>query len=436
MTKGEINRIGDTIRAESQSISDATLNNLQSFRTSHKSTLSSVFNLLCKFSRTINKSAIITYRIKRFESIIRKLHRYPDMQLSRKWDIGGCRCIFDNNYQVYKLKRLIERDPNLRIKKIYDYIESPQKEGYRSLHLFVEIPESSITIEVQIRNQNDHNWATLVEITDLLLNVKLKEYGDNSELLLFHKLLSEKETLSADQKKIIADTIHRYKYFQKLSSVFSKNYIQVRKKWLVIEGNGLKYFLIETKIDEIPKITGFANFTEAEEKYFDVYKTNHNANIVLTHLAVANYHHISVAYSNYILTFHSFLGDFYQILENLIYDSMLTLNYWRFRRYYNQYLEVLFSHAMNFINEMDEVNAFMPKKVIKGKRLKFSSKEKEWKFDVQNQIQSNLIRAIKFDKMLRANLPKGIFYGFIFKRRAQLVNKAFQKKFNKALNLK
>lgn len=436
MTKGEINRIGDAIRAESDNISDDTLNKLQAYRTSHKATLSTVFNALCKLSKTISKAAIITYRTKRFESIIRKLQRYPDMQLSRMWDIGGCRCIFDNNYQVYKLMKLIQRDTCLKIKKIYDYIEKPQEEGYRSLHLFIEIPDSSITIEVQIRNQNDHNWATLVEITDLLMNVKLKEYADNKELLLLHKLLSDKETLSTGERKTVADIIDKYNYFQKLSSVFGKNYIQIRKRWLEIEGKGAQYFLIETRIEEVPKITAFTNFVEAEETYFDVYKSNHNANIVLTHLAVANYHHVSVAYSNYILTFHSFLDDFYQILEKLIYDSMRNRNYWWFRKYYNQYIEVLFSHAVNFINEVDEVKAIQPRKTMKGKRFKFSSKEKEWQSDIERHVRNNAERAFRFNKMLRSSLPNGLFYGFIFKRRVKAVNRTFRKKFDSLLKTK
>lgn len=189
LTKGQIDKLGDKIREQRNSLEDLTLGELQEYRTSHKETLSQVFNTLCRTTRKITSDSIVTYRIKRFESIIGKLSRYPDMKFSRMWDIGGCRCILRNNKEVYRLKELIENE--LTVRKVYDYIEKPQSEGYKSLHLFVCVPDDDKVIEVQLRNQQDHNWATLVEITDLLFDAKLKEYGQNKELLRFHYLLSK-----------------------------------------------------------------------------------------------------------------------------------------------------------------------------------------------------------------------------------------------------
>ena len=117
LTKGAIDRLGDKIREESVAISDITLSELQNYRISHKETLSQVFNSLCKLSRKIHASSIVTFRIKRFESIIGKLERYQDMRFSRMWDIAGCRCIVRNNNDVYKFKKLIEEDIDLEIVK-------------------------------------------------------------------------------------------------------------------------------------------------------------------------------------------------------------------------------------------------------------------------------------------------------------------------------
>src|SRR5688572_5135499 len=101
MTKGDIDRLGDNIRLEGKSIKDETLGKLQDYRISHKETLSSIFNSLCSLAHKVNKFSIITYRIKRFESIIGKLNRYPDMKFSRMWDVAGCRCIFYSDEHVY-----------------------------------------------------------------------------------------------------------------------------------------------------------------------------------------------------------------------------------------------------------------------------------------------------------------------------------------------
>lgn len=180
MTNGEINRLGDKVRAEyiTDSLSENILNELQTYRTSHKDSLANVYNALCNLNRKMGKQNIVTYRIERFESIIGKLYRFPKMEFSRMWDIGGCGCIVNNNEEVYKLKELIEKSANLVIRTKNDHIEKPKPDGYKSLHLYISLKiEPNKVIELQIRNKEDHNWATLVEITDLLFDVKLKEYG-------------------------------------------------------------------------------------------------------------------------------------------------------------------------------------------------------------------------------------------------------------------
>ena len=203
MTKGEINRLGDKIRSEYPNVEEETLSLLEDYRKSYKDSLASIFNLLCRLKSQVGINTIITYRIKRFESIINKLDRFPKMQFSRMWDIGGCRCIVGNNMQVYKLKKLIEK--NLIIRKENDYIENPQEDGYESLHLYVSLPNDNNIIELQIRNQDNHNWATLVEISDLLYDAGIKEYGKNKELYKFHQLLSkDMEDITYEEKVTIA----------------------------------------------------------------------------------------------------------------------------------------------------------------------------------------------------------------------------------------
>src|SRR5690606_11921269 len=111
-TKGEIDRLGNKIRENILVIDENTLNSLQQYRTSHQLPLANIFKLLCKLARNIHHSSIATYRIKRFESIINKLDRYPDMRFSRMWDIAGCRIILRNEkifirqFLLYNLIRI------------------------------------------------------------------------------------------------------------------------------------------------------------------------------------------------------------------------------------------------------------------------------------------------------------------------------------------
>ncbi len=436
MTNGEINRLGDRVRAEyiAEKINENTLIELQNYRISHKDTLAKIFNSLCNINRKMGKQNIVTYRIKRFESIIGKLYRFPKMAFSRMWDIGGCRCIVNSNEDVYKLKELIEKNENLIIRTFNDHIQSPKPDGYKSLHLYISLKdEPNKVVELQIRNKEDHNWATLVEITDLLFDAKLKEYGKNKDLLRFHFLLSKRFDLTTDEKKEIAKIVKKYGYFEKLSNVFSRNYIQIRKQWLNIESkHNHNYFLIETKKDEVPKITSYRKFDEAEENYFNIYKNNQTANVVLTHLPKPNYEQISIAYSNYILTFHSFLDDSYEVFEKLIEKTLVDKKYIEFIKYFNLYNEIVYNHVKNLMSEVFEVYQLSKKTVNEGKRYKLKPKEKDWVEDIKIQVKKREDKQKRIQVSMRQNIPKGgtignVIFTYITKTIARRYNKKIKK---------
>lgn len=429
MTKGEIDRLGNQIRLENDTLGEKTLEELQKYRTSHKETLAQVFNVLCKLNRQMGKINIVTYRIKRIESIIGKLYRYPEMKFSRMWDIGGCRCIVNSNEEVYKLKKLIEQSQDLEIRKEYDYIANPKEEGYRSLHLFVSTKDNPFVIEIQIRNKVDHNWATLVEITDLLFDAKLKEFKKDKDLLRFHFLLSKRYQLTHVEKQEIAKIITKYNYLDKLSEVFSKNYIQIRKRWLEIENlHNHNYFLIETKKDETPKMTSYKSFDEAEENYLNIYKNTKNANVVLTHLPKPNYQQISIAYSNYILTFHTFIDDCYEIYEDLIENTLITNKYFEFYKYFTTYNEIVYNHIKNLVSEVNELNKIARTKSGKKKSTKQKSKEKEWITDINSYIRKRSEKQKKIQILFRNHVPSTFFDKFFIRNITILVAKKYEKK--------
>ncbi len=432
ISKADIDRLGNLVRDEKENISDSTLNSLQEYRTSHKDILSLAFSMLCKNTRKIHYSAIVTYRIKRFESIIGKLNRYPEMRFSRMWDIGGCRCILRNDTDVYRLKEIISNEPDFEITKEYDYIKEPQKDGYKSLHLFLKHKSFDKVIEVQIRNQVDHNWATLVEITDVLYDSKLKELGNNKDLLRFHFLLSRISGLNIEDKKEISRIIKQYNYFEKLSEVFSRNYIKVRRQWFEIESkSNHKFFLIETSKDDVPKIESFKTVNEAEEHYFSVYKTRQNANIVLTHLQTPNYNQISIAYSNYILTFHSFLTECYEILESLIVESLEQKQYFEYFKIYNLYNSLVFNHIKNLMTEIKEIQIYTEEN--KNRKNRDKKKEKEWVSDIQKQVNQSNERSKKLSTKFRKSMPTSWFGKTTVKYITRHIGKNYQKKIKKVL---
>lgn len=429
-SKRDIDRLGNTIREEYGKISDTTklsnptLEFLQSYRTSHKEPLSIIFNKLCSYSKYVDKTPIVTYRIKRFESIIGKLVRLNDMKFSRMWDIGGCRCILKNNEQVYKLAKMIEN--KFTIRKTNDYINTPREEGYKSLHLYVSNDDSDKIIEVQLRNIVDHNWSTLVEITDLLFDSKLKELKPDTDLLRFHQLLSYTDNIGLAEKMEIAKILKKYDYFNSLSKVFSRNYIQVRKDWNNIERNRKdQYFLIEANKDDIPQITSFASFVEAEENYFSLYKANQNVNIVLTHLPKPTYKQISIAYSNYILSYHAFLDECFDILEDLIFDSLSNKKFIILSKIYYLYNSLTFLHLKNLVTEI---------KALGNPNIKNENKIKnnnlEWTNDILKQIRNRRERAKKFNTKFSKNHPRNIFGVIMVRTILNIINRIYVFKVN------
>jgi ppGpp synthetase/RelA/SpoT-type nucleotidyltranferase len=172
----KINKIGENIASRGGVIKPDELELLQMFRTSFSKPLVDVFNVMREIADNVHEASIIAFRLKRIDTIINKLSREDGMDLSRMGDIGGIRCIFYNEAEVYKAKELIEKTFELG-GRTRDYINEIKRDiGYKSVHVYVKDPISQKRIEIQLRTIDHHNWATLVEITDLLFNrMKISE---------------------------------------------------------------------------------------------------------------------------------------------------------------------------------------------------------------------------------------------------------------------
>lgn len=200
MTKGEIDRLGLRI-GESKSISTEDLALLQEYRQTFQEPVSRVFSYVLASARKLDRHCIVTFRIKRLDTIIEKLRRFKDnqngrMSLSRMWDIAGCRCILNvSNDRLYHLLDTVLEEYG-KESKVNDYISKPRISGYRSLHVYVKDKQTQQPVEIQIRNNEQHNWATLVEIVDLLYGTKNKELGASGSLGRFLYLYSRAPDLS------------------------------------------------------------------------------------------------------------------------------------------------------------------------------------------------------------------------------------------------
>lgn len=114
----------------------------------------------------------IESRLKSPESIYEKIGRYGyeptlDNIETHIMDIAGIRVICSYIGDVYSIYDLLSRQDDLEIVKVKDYIATPKKNGYRSLHLIVKIPvyfmdsKQQIPVEIQLRTIAMDFWASL-----------------------------------------------------------------------------------------------------------------------------------------------------------------------------------------------------------------------------------------------------------------------------------
>jgi ppGpp synthetase/RelA/SpoT-type nucleotidyltranferase len=127
-----------------------------------------------EFSQEYNRNPFesIKSRLKSPASIYEKLERkgFPETVESIRenlTDVAGVRVICSFPDDIYRLAALlIKQDDIIQFQK-KDYIENPKANGYRSLHLIVEVPiflsneKKHMKVEVQFRTIAMDFWASL-----------------------------------------------------------------------------------------------------------------------------------------------------------------------------------------------------------------------------------------------------------------------------------
>lgn len=142
--------------------------------------------------KEINLIDHVKYRIKSPKSIINKMKKknyelnYNEL-IEKVNDIAGIRIVCPFQENVYIVRELLHENSNIRILNEKDYIQSPKKSGYSSLHLIVEVPVNTdmgkvyVKAEIQIRTMAMDFWASLEH--------ELKYKNDNVNKVASKKLL-------------------------------------------------------------------------------------------------------------------------------------------------------------------------------------------------------------------------------------------------------
>lgn len=135
-------------------------------------------------------------------------------------DIGGIRVITNYIDDVYTVADALTNQSDIKLIKKVDYIKNPKPNGYRSLHLVLELPvylkdsEHTAPVEVQIRTVGMDLWASLehklkykTDIPEEQLEKYSQQLKNNSDELNNVELNMESIFKSISNEKVAAKTI-------------------------------------------------------------------------------------------------------------------------------------------------------------------------------------------------------------------------------------
>jgi len=325
LSKNKLKKCASNIRESyrnNEKVQTSDLELINEYRRQHKEIISSVFYDLCNMSKKVHNNSVVVFRLKRIDTIVRKLTRL-ETGLDRLQDIAGCRIIVDSVAQINSLVESLENHSLIQVIRKTNYIENPRKSGYKSYHLVVKKKGFNHEVEIQIRTRNHHYWATFVEIVDHTFDIKIKEGDEHVQILRIHKLLSKSENEPLTKNEVIELVYleRELEMLKEILQVFRNNYLIACQNW--IQGGSskdLEYILLEV-IDNKPHFEFYKNFEEAESVYFKKVKEDFDSNVVIININKPDITKLFLAYSNYVLVSHPFIIRMIEYIFEVILDT-------------------------------------------------------------------------------------------------------------------
>ncbi len=190
-------------------------------------------------------------RLKTPENILKKVQRkgfelsLPSIKENIR-DIAGVRITCSFLSDIYKVSEMLQSQKDITVIECKDYIKNPKPNGYKSLHLIIQIPifmsdrVESVYVEVQIRTIAMDFWASL-------------------EHKIYYKYDKEVPSKLIDELKEAADSVSQLD--NKMESIHRKVSEYKEKDE---HDDGLRELLINNEKFSIPKafLTQYLNLDE------------------------------------------------------------------------------------------------------------------------------------------------------------------------------
>ena len=154
-----------------------------------------------------NPIEFMSYRIKKPASLIAKMRRKGipvrvDAIEANISDVAGIRVVCSFIDDIYEIASMLTKQDDITLIETKDYIKTPKKNGYRSLHLILEVPvffsdqTRVMRVEVQIRTIAMDFWASLEH------QLKYKHSIPNEEEIVA-ELTECAETIAATDRRMM-----------------------------------------------------------------------------------------------------------------------------------------------------------------------------------------------------------------------------------------
>jgi hypothetical protein len=308
---------------------------IANWRAAHSFPLNTFQVTLRKRAQRSDIAPLVVQRLKRYASIEKKLRLQPKMKLSRMQDLGGCRAVMTNMIGVTKVLAAYDSDYRRgrghEFIKPSDYVREPKGDGYRSIHLVYRYRPRSVTqepwqglrIEIQLRTERQHLWASAVEIVETFTGTRIRGGTGREGWGRFFALASA-ATAMAEASAPVPDTPRRPKALrEELLGVMSELGVESQlREWgehisvLPVTGGFRKVVAYALSLDQASRTTrvvGFDSWNRANEEYHLLEKARPDLQTVL--VAGEPIRAIRRAYPSYYLSTKRFVSTLTRTLE-------------------------------------------------------------------------------------------------------------------------
>lgn len=270
-------------------------------------------------------------RLKRRNTVLDKIITGRSKDVATMQDLGGCRLIFPDLDSLSSFLGYLQVESRASHRLLhradkFDYIANPKETGYRGVHFIYGYEPSSsanihlrgLKVEVQLRTNVQHAWATAVEIADLVLGARTKFEDGKGPYGYFFRLCSEILSRVHEGMTSCLPFLSDDELVREFNNEERRTSVLDRLGKLKEQGDLTKirrHTVLAFKEDETLEIFGFSKANRAVEKEAELVADPTCSHVVYVRASTPAA--ITSSYRNYLTNPADFVKLVYQGLDSL-----------------------------------------------------------------------------------------------------------------------